>query len=153
MKRFSSIRASALVVLLMAGLSAGPAHASESDRLLYFTFNTPVEVPGVGLPAGTYLFKLANSGSASSVVQVFSRDGRTLYSTFLTLPAPRLEAASDSTVMFFETASGAPHVIRTWFYAGDKDGLEFVYPKEQAMKIASAAPSQETTSPSAVFAH
>jgi hypothetical protein len=134
----------------MAGLSAGPAQASESDRLSYFTFNTPVEVPGVGLPAGTYLFKLANSGSAVRVVQVFSRDGRTLYSTFLTSPASRLEADDDSTVMFFETAAGSPQAIRTWFYAGDKDGLEFVYPKEQATKIASGALSRETKSPSAV---
>jgi len=103
MKRFSSIRASALVVLLVAGLSAGPAQASQSDRLSYVTFNTPVEVPGVGLPAGTYLFRLANSGSSTRVVQVFSQDGRTLYSTFLTVPkiasaAPSRETKSLSAV-------------------------------------------------------
>jgi len=150
MKRLSFISASALVVGLVAGLSARPAQASGSDRLTYFTFSAPVEVPGVGLAAGTYIFKLADSGSSSNVVQVFSRDGKTLYSTFFAVADTRLEPAADPTLTFYEAVPGGPQAIRTWFYPGDREGLEFLYPKEQATKIASAAPSSGAISPSTV---
>jgi hypothetical protein len=134
MKRLSLISGSALVVGLVAGLTPRPVQASEADRLTSFTFSAPVEVPGVGLPAGTYIFKLADSGSGSNVVQVFSEDGKILYSTFFALPDTRLEPAEDPTVTFYETAAGSPQAIRTWCYPGGRDGLEFVYPKEHARR-------------------
>src|SRR5262249_49601714 len=144
MKRFSFIGASALVLIFIAGLSPRPAQASDWDRLTYFTFNKPVEVPGVRLPAGTYIFKLASPDSSSNVVQVSSRDGRTVYSSFFAIPESRLEAAANPTVTFYEPAAGSPRAIRTWFNAGERDGLKFVYTKEQPTKIVSAAPSVKT---------
>ena len=36
------------------------AHADEQNQFTTFTFNKPVEIPGQILPAGTYLFKLAD---------------------------------------------------------------------------------------------
>jgi hypothetical protein len=148
MQRFWSVLAGALVVGLFIGLSSRTAQASASDRLTYFTFSGPVEIPGVGLPAGTYAFKLADSAT-SRVVQVFSRDGRKLYATFFALPDTRLSPADHTIVTFYETPAGSPEAIKTWFYPGDTIGYELVYPKEQAMKIANAAPSAGKTSSNA----
>ena len=41
-----------------------------------------------------------------------------------------------------ETASGMPAAIKTWWYPGERSGYEFVYPKEQARRLA-----QGTTQP------
>ncbi len=138
MQRFSSVFAGALAVGLVIGLSTRTAQASDSDKLTYLTFSGAVEIPGVGLPAGTYAFKLADSAT-SRVVQVFSKDGRKLYATFFALPDTRLSPAAGTIVTFYETPAGSPEAIKTWFYPGDTTGYEFVYPKEQAMKIADAA--------------
>src|ERR1700688_4086370 len=69
MQRRASVLAGALMVGLFAGPSARAAQASEADRLTYVTFSGPVEVPGVGLSAGTYIFKLADP-ETSRVIQV-----------------------------------------------------------------------------------
>ena len=54
-------------ILLSAALAAaqGPANA---DRSTYVTFSGPVSLPGVTLPAGEYLFRLADSPSNRSIV-------------------------------------------------------------------------------------
>ena len=41
-------------------LSAQGVRADDYNKLTYFTFSAPVQVPGVTLPAGKYTFKLAD---------------------------------------------------------------------------------------------
>ena len=48
------------------------AHADESNQATAVTFNQPVQIPGQLLPAGTYVFKLANRDTDQSVVQIFN---------------------------------------------------------------------------------
>src|SRR5262249_43549712 len=40
---------------------------------------------------------------------------------------------------FIETEPGYPLPIKEWFYPGRRTGLEFIYPKQQAMEIAQHA--------------
>ena len=49
---------STLAVLTLG--MGGTAHAQPSDYRTYFTFSAPVTLPGVTLPAGRYLFRLAD---------------------------------------------------------------------------------------------
>jgi len=141
MQRLSSVLASALLVGIVTGLSVRPAQASEFDKLTYLTFSGPVEIPGAGLPAGTYIFKLADPTVSRGVVQVLSTDRKTVYATFFALPDSRLSPSDETIVTFHEVPAGAPQAIKTWFYPGESTGFEFVYPKGQAMRIASATPS------------
>ena len=55
-------------------LGAWPASAQPSDRSTTITFSAPVALPGVTLPAGSYLFKLADSQTNRNIVQVFDED-------------------------------------------------------------------------------
>src|SRR6266849_3896204 len=144
MQRLTSVLASALLVGIVTGLSVRPAQASEFDKLTYLTFSGPVEIPGVGLPAGTYIFKIANPNSGLDVVQVLSRDRKTVYATFFALHNSRFSPSDETIVTFHEPPAGAPQAIKTWFYPGETTGFEFIYPKEQAMRIASATPSVDT---------
>ena len=45
------------------------------DKRTMLTFSQAVEIPGTVLPAGTYLFQLADSPASRHVVQVFDQDG------------------------------------------------------------------------------
>lgn len=38
-----------------------------------------------------------------------------------------------------ETASGTPAAIKTWWYPDERTGYEFIYPKEQARRLATGA--------------
>jgi hypothetical protein len=117
---------------------ARPA-AQTFDERAYFTFSGPVELPGVALPPGKYVFRLANPETGRSVVQVLSADGKMAYGLFFTRPAERHSPPLDPEVRFMEAAPGAPPPIRTWWNAGDRIGRELVYPKEQARRLAKNA--------------
>ena len=137
MQRLSSVLAGVLVVAVFTGPSARPAQASDFDKLTYVTLSGPVEIPGVALPAGTYTFKLADPETGHRVVQVLSKDGKTVYATFFSLPETR-PAPAGAIVTLYDggMATGSPEAIKAWFYPGETTGFEFVYPKKQAKKAA-----------------
>ena len=105
------------------------AHADESDQATQITFSQPIQVPGQILPAGTYLFKLANTDDLN-IVQIFSSDKTHLYATLETIPNESGRVPGDTTVALVEQGTGKPDVLRKWFYPGDETGHEFVYPSE-----------------------
>src|SRR5262245_50336620 len=112
------------------------ARADEYTKLTYLTFSGPVQLPGITLPGGTYMFKLADPDSGRRVLQVWDKDGMKLYTTLLTIPDERMEASDKPVVMFSERPAGTPQAIKSWFYPDERIGQEFVYPKSQAMQIA-----------------
>lgn len=106
------------------------AHADEADQATEITFSQPIQVPGQILPAGTYLFKLANTDEDLNMVQIFSPDRTHLYATLQTIPTESRQVTGDTTVALVEQGSGKPDVLLKWFYPGDKTGHEFVYSNE-----------------------
>ena len=125
----------ACATLLLSGVLAGTASAQVSDKRTIFTVRSPTSVPGVTLPPGDYQFRLADVASRD-VVQVLSADGTTPYAMFFTIPVSRPEPASNSELHFMETASGMPQAVKTWHYVGESSGYEFVYPRDQARRLA-----------------
>ena len=136
MKYITSVLSVAVTAACL--LVATPAHANEYDELTYFTFSAPVELPGVALPAGTYVFRLPD-GNNLQMVQVLSQDGRTVYGTFLTAPEFKARPVDEPTVIFNESAGKAPREIRSWFYEGRSVGSEFMYPKGDTSRLARAS--------------
>jgi hypothetical protein len=114
------------------------AMADEWDQRTIVTFSQPVEIPGQVLPAGTYVFKLADSQSDRDIVQVFSSDEKHLFGTFLTIPDERLRPASKTIITFDERPPGSPEAVRSWFYPGLNYGHDFVFPKPRAVTLAKA---------------
>jgi hypothetical protein len=129
----------ASAVAVFVCLTAATVSAQPVDKRTTFTFSGPVALPGVTLPAGQYLFRLADPVSASKAVQVLDAAGKKPLGMFFTIPAERIEPASSPEVRFMETASGRPSAIRTWWYPGERTGYEFIFPKEQARQLAAAA--------------
>jgi hypothetical protein len=123
--------AAALTMLLAPG-----ARADEWNKKTILTFSGPVQIPGATLPAGSYVFKLADIPSNRHVVQVFDKDEKKIYTTMLAIPNERLEPTDKPVILFGERAAGSPQAVKVWFYPGDRVGNEFVYPKSQAMRIA-----------------
>ena len=158
MKRVKLI-ATALVVAVLAVL-AGRAIAQETNtqEKTFLTFSTAVELPGVMLEPGTYVFKLADSASRN-VVQVWDKDEKNMIGHWTFVQAERPRVTSDTVVMFRETREGATPAVQFWYVPGEKIGKEFIYPKDQAERIAartgvnvrsveaSAAPAEAGSAP------
>jgi hypothetical protein len=128
-------------VAFLSALAAGTATAQDNNwnQRTYFTFSAAVELPGKTLPAGTYLFKLVDSPSNRHIVQVFDKDEKMIHATILAIPAQRMDPADEPEVRFMEVAANQPAAIRTWWFPGRTIGHEFIYPKEQALRLARGA--------------
>jgi hypothetical protein len=137
MRRLIPTAALALTAVLFT--SAAVAQILNADRTTLITFSAPVSVPGVTLPAGTYTFKLLDSQVTRNVVQIFDKDRSRILATIIAIPAQRDEVSDESVVTFKETPVNAPPAVRYWYYAGERAGQEFAYPKDQATMIANAS--------------
>jgi hypothetical protein len=129
------VKAICCAAVLTAFLAPG-ARADEWNKKTILTFSGPVQIPGVTLAAGTYVFKLADLTGNRHVVQVFDKDEKKIYGTILAIPDQKLDPSDKPVVMFAERPAGIPTAVKAWFYPGDTIGNEFVYPKSEAMKIA-----------------
>jgi hypothetical protein len=136
----SSIATLTCILLAMGFLALTTAHASEWDRMTKFTVNQPFEVPGMTLQPNTrYTMRLNDSPSTRNVVMVLNGDDTKLLTQFLAISDERLEPVNKTTFTFIETEPGYPKPVKEWFYPGRNIGLEFIYPKEQALEIAQHA--------------
>jgi hypothetical protein len=132
------------VLVVLVGAASG-ANAFTSDKRTYFTFSQPVALPGVTLPAGTYMFRLADDTTTRKVIQVSNKEGTQSFAMLHTMPVYRPDAPRDPEVRFMETASGAPIAVRAWWQQGERTGYGFIYSKEQLAalnrSVASAEPA------------
>ena len=132
---------SCLLSVVLVGASAAAARAGECDKQTYLTFSAPVSLPGVVLPAGTYLFSHLKCSSISNILRITSADGSHLYATLLVIPQNRPTASDEPTVVLSETRAGLPKAVKAWFYPGATVGDKLVYPKGYAQPNASPSGS------------
>jgi hypothetical protein len=131
----------AFAAAMMVTLSPAPAHAQGQplDARTEFTFNQPVELPGVTLPPGSYIFRFVDGTTGRKVMQVQAKDASNkTFGMFLTINAERPRPSDDAELRFLETPAGQPAAVKTWWYPGNTIGREFIYPKSQARRLAQA---------------
>ena len=124
-------------LLLVLGFALIPvATADQWNKKTVFTFSGPVEVPGMVLPAGTYVFKLLDSPAERHIVQIYNEKQTKLYTTILAVPDYRMEPRGKTVISMYERPTGSPEALHAWFYPGDNFGHEFVFTMTQARDIA-----------------
>jgi hypothetical protein len=126
-----NVKKSLSIALLLGAIgtwSPSSASADESNQLTYLTFSQPVAIPGHVLSAGTYTFRLADPSSGRHIVQVLNHAGTQLIATFLTIEDDRPTPTDDTVITFGKRSGNAPPSITQWFYPGDSEGHEFIYP-------------------------
>jgi hypothetical protein len=135
MKRVKLI-ATALALAALAVLTSGvAAQETNTSERTFLTFSGAVEMPGVTLQPGTYVFKLADTPTRN-VVQVWDRDEKNMVGHWLFVQAERPQVSGETVVMFKETREGTTPAVQYWYFPGERIGKEFLYPKDQAERIA-----------------
>ncbi len=148
----------AAAVFCLAFIGATNAKADAFDNKTEITFSGPVEIPAVHqpgwgiLPAGTYVFKVTKSEPNRDIVQIFSKDERTVYATILAIPNFRLKTTGKTVITFRERPAGQPEALRAWFYPHREWGHEFVYSKAQATELAKSSGTPVLEMPASVKA-
>jgi hypothetical protein len=136
----------AFLTLAVLTLSiGGRAEAQPADYRTYFTFSAPVTLPGMTLPAGKYIFRLADPNGSRKVINVLNEDGTRSLAMLHTIPNQASRTPKDSEIRFMETSAKVPPPIKTWWYAGKSIGYEFIYPRRQALELAKSTPEPVLT--------
>jgi hypothetical protein len=125
------------VLALGAVLSSASLFADTWLKSTRFTFNKPVQVPGVVLPAGTYVFERLDSNFHRGVVRVYSADKTRTLATFRIMPKEMINVADTASVKFTERA-GQPPAIAYITYPGDTTGSEFLYGNQKGAQAGTA---------------
>lgn len=108
----------AVLCLVMVLLSTAPAGAQTTSAA---NFSGPVQLPGVLLPAGSYLF--AVSGDGRSVVV-----SDAIHQIVARLQVAPITRAADGEVVTMRSAIGtAAPEISALYTKGGKNGVEFLY--------------------------
>jgi len=119
----------AIGAALLVAMSAPVLRADSANKKTVLAVSEAVQVPGRVLQPGTYVFELPNNPLDGNVVRVFDEDQSQLLTTFMAIPDYRSEPTNHTVIQLEERESNAPRAIQAWFYAGESDGLEFIYPK------------------------
>lgn len=115
-------------VLALFSILPGTLEASEIETNI-FTFQAPVQLPGHILPAGTYLFRLAQSTSEMNVVEIKNPQETKVYGVFLVKPEYHTRLPKRSTIIFEKRGPGPAQAIKAWYYGGSKYFNDFIYPR------------------------
>src|SRR5688572_31004371 len=135
MTRLTVIATAVMVVLLgVLTFNVAAQQPDTRDRTI-MTFSSAVELPGMRLEPGTYVFRIADTASRN-VIQVLSDDEMKQLGQWLFVSAERQEVTGDTVVTFREANAGTTPAVQFWFYPGEKISKEFIYPKDQALRIA-----------------
>jgi hypothetical protein len=116
--------AAAVGAVVMASSSPAASQSGPLTTTHNLTFSRTVALPGVTLPAGTYVFE--RDSNANGIVRVMTPNyQRMLYVGFTArVLRPR---GFQSAVSFGEAKAGEPIPIVAWYPVGSSEGHKFLY--------------------------
>jgi hypothetical protein len=126
-----------LGALAAVAVTAAPAltRAADLDNQTTLTFAAPIEVPGMTLQPGAYVFEIAAGQGGRQTVRIHSSDRSKLITTVEAVTMKR-DGPSD-VVQYRPTILGsAPTALKGWFKAGSTSGYQLVYSAREAAIIA-----------------
>jgi len=129
----------ASIVLFVATTSAfANTPAEQWFKKSVVTLTDLSEVPGMVLEPGTYVLRADDTISAERFsIELLNQDETQVLCSFIAVSDHRSRADGDDGVLtFYKGVTSGPKPIQTWYYAGDMNGYEFVYPKIRAKEFA-----------------
>ena len=137
------MRKAFLSFVLLSGLSVGAAplvassyvaDADVSSMISKFQVSGETAVPGAVLKSGSYIIRVVDRLTDRSILQVESEHGKVI-STFLAVPNRSLAGSGGQGPVAWTGGSAHAKALRGFNFPGEYSA-EFVYPKAEAVKIA-----------------
>jgi hypothetical protein len=121
------------MILVAAGLQAAAQTAK-------FNLSGPTNIPGTTLEPGAYTIGVVNYLSDRVILKVDGANG--VHATFLGVRNGSVEKPAAGGPVRWENAADGKNYLKGWYFAGAPSAIEFVYPKEEAVAIATANPAK-----------
>jgi hypothetical protein len=116
------------VVLLGVLATTSTGAIPNACRTSHFTFKAAVGLPGMTLPAGSYVFEVMNPDTTADLVRIMNRERTKLYALRFTRTVTRSQWGKlKSTITLGEAPNGQPQPIKIWFPEDETTGREFIY--------------------------
>jgi hypothetical protein len=116
---------------------AGPPASAAAD----FTISNPSGVPGTTLEPGSYSISVVNHLSDRMILKVDSATGG-VQATFLGVPNAHIDKPKSSGPVRWANPADGKQYLKGWYFPGAATVVEFVYPKAEAVAIATANPAK-----------
>ena len=130
-----------ILALSVVGVFAPNMKADEWNKKTNITINQAIEVEGTDLPAGSYVLKLVDLPSDRHLVRILNAEENRVVATVFTIPIYRFTPPDNSEFKFYESETGRPPALHTWFYPGESVGFEFRASRGNAVESAQGASS------------
>ena len=127
-----------IICLVMASIAGPAVRADDPAQQATVTIQSPEQVPGSVLPAGTYMFKKTGAQSGWVIVQIYSKDGSALVTTILAYPNTKVASNGQNFVVYPANGSGTIPAMEGIVFTGDSTVEQFAYPKAAADQIGAA---------------
>lgn len=134
------------VVLLAIGISTN-VYGNEWNKKTIMKLTEPMQIEGVLLQPGTYVFKLMNSMSDRSVVRIMNEDETEVVATVIGSPHYQFEPPNKTQLDFWESPAVTPPAVKDWHYPGEMLGLQFTEPPPTQVAAAPAPPPAVAQAP------
>ena len=127
-----------LVGLATAAVMAAtvPTRADDSQNQTAVNLPAAVQIPGMTLQAGAYLFETSSGQGGRHSVRVYTIDRSKLITTVEAVPMKRNGELADLVELRPTILGSAPTALKGWFRPASADGYQFVYPAREAAAIA-----------------
>jgi len=125
-----------LAIALTLGVPGPGQQFNEWNKKSTLSTDCPVELPGIVLEPGVYIVKLLDTKEKRSLVQIWNSDETQVIATVVAIPDHRSQPEQYNTFTYHDIKADGPKPLQAWYYPGDQEGLEFVYPKNRAIEIA-----------------
>ena len=74
-----------------------------------------------------------------NIVEIYSGDKSRMIQRAMVVHTARSDSPERAEIRLIEASSDAPVAVGTWWYPSQRQGWEFIYPREQALKLAKTA--------------
>jgi hypothetical protein len=115
--------------------------AGSATSSVDFTISNPSHIPGATLEPGSYTIHVVNRLSDRVILKVDSVKGD-VHSTFLGIPNGSIQKPSSSGPVRWANPADGSQYLKGWYFSGGSSVIEFVYPKAEAVAIATSNPAK-----------
>jgi hypothetical protein len=120
----------------VASWAASPATPSTD-----FTIANPSHIPGATLQPGTYSIHVVNRLSDRVILKVDAANG-SVHSMFIGVSNNKIEKPAGNGAVNWANSPDGMTYIKGWYFPGSLSVVEFVYPKADAVALATSNPSK-----------
>jgi hypothetical protein len=136
-----NMRIQSLFVVFSLVCGVTTLHAAPSNPSASFTLSTPVHVPGETLKKGDYTIQVLNRLSDRVILQVDDAKGKAK-ATFIGVPNRDIPNPAERGSVMWANPAGRGTYLKGWSFPDSPVVIEFVYPKAEAVSIATANPAK-----------